>query len=156
MRGLQGWGTRPAEGAAFALVQAKASAADWRPAALLWYFGRHDAELPRVQAGIVVAVVLDAARAGWAVEPDALAAAVLDAMHLVRNRSCTTADVRAKALGVRKESFLTLRRSAEAALLRAIRSGLRSYLSACGFRDPELCAPKNLQDENHGPNLRPA
>ena len=151
---LQGWSTRSSEAAAFALVQGRACAADWRPEALLWYFGRVEADVLKIQTGAVVAVLLDAARSGWTLEPESLAAAVLDAMHRVRHRRCTPAEVRARELGKRKEAFLALRQSAEAALLRAIRSGLRNYLVACGYR--ELCAPKNQQADDHGPNQRAA
>lgn len=153
---LQSWTTSNVQDVAMALAIGRERPGDWSPEALLWLYAMADAYADVIHQNLVRAVLYAAARNGILASPDAVAAAVGDAMALVRRpgrRSCPTLRSRALALRMRAENFGLLRSTAEHLLLSVIRRGVTNYLRACGYTDRgrESLAPTNRHTGNHGP-----
>lgn len=156
IRALQRWSAGDSTQVAAALSFASEGGADWSAAALTWLYSQSDADEELIQHRLVQFTVHAAARKGFLPTPEALAAAVDDAMASVRNPCKFTAPStreRALQLRMRKENFGILRAAAETLLLRVLQRGIRRYISACSHADTgrEPVAPKNRQDVEHGP-----
>ena len=156
IRALQRWSAGDSTQVAAALSFASEGGADWSAAALTWLYSQSDADEELIQRRLVQFTLYAAARKGFLPTPEALAAAVGDAMALVRRpgrRTCPTIRRRALALQMRADDFGFLRSTAEHLLLSVIRRGVTNYLRACGYTDKgrESLAPTNRQTGNHGP-----
>lgn len=156
IRALQRWSAGDSTQVAAALSFASEGGADWSAAALTWLYSQSDADEELIQRRLVQFALHAAARKGFLPTPEALAAAVDDAMASVRNPCKFTApSTRERALQfqMRKGSFGALRSAAERLLLSVIRRGIRGYLGACGHADTgrEPVAPTDRQDIEHGP-----
>ena len=139
-----------------ALAISREGPGDWSPEATLWLYAMADTYADVICQRLVHAVLYASARNGFLPTPEALAAAVGDAMALVRRpgrRTCPTIRRRALALRMRADDFGFLRSTAEHLLLSVIRRGVTNYLRACGYTDKgrESLAPTNRQTGNHGP-----
>lgn len=141
---------------AAALAVSREGASDWSPEALLWLHAQDDAHADLIRQRLTQYTLYTAARAAIQVKPEALAAAVCDAMGLVRNpkkrdkpnrdeltpeqvrilakrERCPTLAERALQCQMRKADFGFMRATAERLLLTVIRRGVVRYLRACGY-----------------------
>jgi hypothetical protein len=135
VKALQGWSSRTALDAGHALAMSREHPGDLRPEILGWYFSQSDTRIDDIAHYLALRCLIVGARAGITMDAHRIGLAVADALHRVRHRKCEAATSRAKTLKMKKADFLSLRNAAESSLLYAIRSGLRRYLSACGYSD---------------------
>lgn len=135
IQALQSWSAHGAQDVALGLAQASETPGDWRVSTLTWLYSRDDTKIPVVAYRLSLVAALAAANSGIAATPELIAAAVGDAMLLVRNRKApVTIACRAIELGIRKKTYCDIRGQAEASLRRAIAWALNAYLRTCDFR----------------------
>lgn len=157
IRALHRWTGSASTDCAAALAISRAGPNDWRPELLIWYFSDADID-GRIESVLVRSVLLEGARAKLTPDANVIATAVGDALHIIRFRRSVPSLRRAAQLGVTRSDFLTLRRAAEAVLLRAIRTGLKRYVQACGYLvdAQKTVAPPDRQTLDYGSASRAA
>lgn len=140
-----------------ALAFARKNENDWSMEALQWLHAQADCDQDLIFQRLTQYTFHRSTRAGIHVQPEMLAAAVRDAMALVRyprgkNRPPSIRE-RALQLGMRSGEFGFMRREAEHLLLTVTHRGLLAYRRACGHgsNGRESFTPTNRQTVHHGP-----
>jgi hypothetical protein len=133
VQALQQWTAHSAHEVAIGLAIASETPGDWRIRSLTWLYAMDDDQIPAIAYRLSLVSTLASANAGISPRPDLIAAAVGDAMRVVRGKkSPVSIAARALEFGVRKKTFCDIRGQAEASLRRAIAWALREYLRTCG------------------------
>jgi hypothetical protein len=136
LRALQSWTGHSAPEVAAALAWAGEEAQDWRIACLTWLYANDDSDIERIALRLALVVEAAAELLDIRVDAPIVAAAVWDAMQLVRrgrDRRPKAASARALEFRMSKQSFVALRKRAELSLLRALAWGLERYMTICGY-----------------------
>lgn len=154
IRALHRWSAGDSTEVAAALSFAREWPGDWAPDAVSWFFGWNDLAADLIGGQLIHAVLVASGRAGFLPTPDALAAAVGDAMVLLRDPGAPTVppnERRARQFKMRKERFSFMKSTANMLLRDFIRRGFENYIRALGLENtgPDRRAPTNPYPENH-------